>query len=309
VNKYSTASEKDLDVKVIDRVDPSADQNLRIHQDVTPERNEWVRQYRIREEPVSDDHVDIIIPWHCENNDWIKEIIPEISSMSTIVFLLKADPSDLSKPECSPDLSETSDIETFYIILPKKGPDIQSLFSFISNNYNNLATYTMFLPTDYPWEMSEESMTPSTAKNVSHAASINTAVPLALHSDDHSNMTFLPMMPDTNNEFIDHRTSILSGLIHTNLKIYDRVNAAYKHLFQSNTYSQEEYPYVPTIQFLVHRDEILNRPLNVWENIEDICLECYNFGTSMVFLIPNLFNPTEKMTQFIFWDILLRECN
>eukprot|EP00957_Ditylum_brightwellii_P091979 7003374-Ditylum_brightwellii.AAC.1 len=73
------------------------------------------------------------------------DIVPEISSLLTIVLLQKVDLSDLNRPECKPHVPETS-VKTVYIKLPNKGPDMKSLFAFISNHYDTIATHTNFLP-------------------------------------------------------------------------------------------------------------------------------------------------------------------
>eukprot|EP00957_Ditylum_brightwellii_P026382 1995626-Ditylum_brightwellii.AAC.1 len=297
MNKHSASDEKTFVTKFIDRVHPLQDKGLRIQR----KRNQWVRHFRIRDEPVADEHVDVIVPWHCESNEWTMDIMPEISSLLTIVLLHKVDPSDLNNPECKPPLSETL-IETVYIKLPDKGPEIQSLFSFISNHYETLATHTIFLSTGNSWS-TEESM-PSAHKFESNAAVVNELVPLALQS----RTMFLPRMPYPSNEIVDHKTNknkMVQGenSHHADHKIFDRVKETYHLLFESNSFSEDIFSYAPSAQFLVHRDALLKKSKFVWENIEEMTIECYDFGIAMLYLSPNLFNPNVKMRSTSVWEL------
>eukprot|EP00957_Ditylum_brightwellii_P182475 13900319-Ditylum_brightwellii.AAC.1 len=135
---------------MIDSVQPIQNKDNRLYQ----KQNQWVCQFRIRDKPVEKEHVDVIIPWHCESNEWIADILSEISSLLTIVLLHKVDTSYPSRPQCKPYIPDTN-IETVYITLPNEGPDIQSLFAFINSHYDALAAHTFYLPADYQWKVGE----------------------------------------------------------------------------------------------------------------------------------------------------------
>eukprot|EP00957_Ditylum_brightwellii_P033680 2552454-Ditylum_brightwellii.AAC.1 len=250
MNKHFASDEKTFVTRFIDRVHPFHDKGLRIQR----KRNQWVRHFHIRDEPVVDEHVDVIVPWRCESNEWTMDIMPEISSLLTIVLLHKVDPSDLSKPECKPPLSETS-IKTVYIKLPDKGPEIQLFFSFINNHYETLATHTIFLPTSHSWS-TEESM-PSAHKFESNAAVVNALVPQALQS----HVMFLPQMPYPSSEIVDHKTNknkmeqrennlIFDHFHNADHQIFDRVKETHQLLFESNSYYEDTFSYSPSAQFL-----------------------------------------------------------
>eukprot|EP00957_Ditylum_brightwellii_P043174 3271764-Ditylum_brightwellii.AAC.1 len=100
----------------MDRVQPFRNKGLRFLR----KRNKWVRHFRIHDEPVVDEHFDVIVVWECESNEWIADILPEISSLQTIVLLQKNDISDSNRPECNLQVPDTN-IEIVYITLPNEG--------------------------------------------------------------------------------------------------------------------------------------------------------------------------------------------
>eukprot|EP00957_Ditylum_brightwellii_P090242 6872986-Ditylum_brightwellii.AAC.1 len=129
---------------------------------------------------------------------------------------------------------------------------------------------------------------PSAHKFESNAAVVNALVPLALQS----HAMFLPRMPYPSSENVSHKPNkikmeqgennlIFETFHDADHKIFDRVKETSHFLFESNSYSEDTVSYAPLAQFLVHRDVLLKRSKFVWERIEDMTLECHDFGIAL----------------------------
>jgi len=162
---------------------------------------------RIRDTLVSDSHVDVVITWHCESIDWLSDVSPELSSAMSIILLHKVDESDLSKPECSLKIPETT-LEIILVRLPNKGRETHSPFAYISNHYENLAFFTMFLQAGYHWTVGNDWVPPESAAQgfKSNAEVLNYFVPRVVEL----NPRFLPVMPIIDGQpilFVDRDTN------------------------------------------------------------------------------------------------------
>ena len=148
--------------------------------------------FRIRDTLVSDSHVDVVITWHCESIDWLSDVSPELSSAMTIILLHKIDEADLSKPECSLKIPETT-LEIILVRLPNKGRDTHSPFAYISNHYENLASFTIFLQAGYHWTVGNDWVPSEFAARgfKSNAEVLNYFVPEVIETKPR----FLPIMP------------------------------------------------------------------------------------------------------------------
>ncbi len=153
--------------------------------------------------PASQSHVDVVITWHCESIDWLSDVSPELSSVVTVILLQEIDESDPSKPGCSPNTPETN-IEVIHVGLPNIGHDVHSPFAYISNHYENLFSFTMFLKAGYHWT-NDNNWVPSqfAARGFkSNAEVLNYFVPEVIKT----NPQFLPVMPIIDGEpilFVD----------------------------------------------------------------------------------------------------------
>ena len=165
------------------------------------------RSFKIRGSLVSESHVDVVITWHCESIDWLSDFSPELSSAMSIILLHEVDESDLSKPECSLKIPETT-LEIILVRLPNKGRETHSPFAYISNHYENLAPFTMFLQAGYHWTVGNDWVqSESSAQGFkSNAEVLNYFVPQVVES----NLPFLPVMPIIDGQpilFVDRDTN------------------------------------------------------------------------------------------------------
>ena len=147
---------------------------------------------QIRDKPAPESHVDVVITWHCESIDWLSDVSPELSSVTTIILLHKIDEADLSKPDCSLNTPETN-LDVIYVRLPNVGRDTHSPFAYISNNYENLAPFTMFMQAGYHWTVNNN-WVPSEFAALgfkSNAEVLNYFVPKVIETKPR----FLPIMP------------------------------------------------------------------------------------------------------------------
>lgn len=148
---------------------------------------------QIRDKPASESHVDVVITWHCESIDWLSDVSPELSSVTTIILLHKIDEADLSKPECSLNIPETN-LEVIQLRLPSNvGRDTHSPLAYISNQYENLASFTMFMQAGYHWTVNNN-WVPSEFAALgfkSNAEVLNYFVPKVIETKPR----FLPIMP------------------------------------------------------------------------------------------------------------------
>lgn len=147
---------------------------------------------QIRDRPSPESHVDVVITWHCESIDWLSDVSPKLSSGITIILLHKIDESDLSKPGCSLNIPETT-LEIIHVRLPNIGRDTHSPFAYISNHYENLASFTMFLQAGYHWTVDNDWVPSEFAAQgfKSNAEVLNYFVPEVIET----NPQFLPVMP------------------------------------------------------------------------------------------------------------------
>ena len=148
---------------------------------------------QIRDKPAPESHVDVVISWNCESIDWLSDVSPELSSVTTIILLQKIDEADLSKPECSLNIPETN-LEVIQVRLPSNvGLDTHSPFAYISNQYENLASFTMFIQAGYHWTVNNN-WVPSEFAALgfkSNAEVLNYFVPKVIETKPR----FLPIMP------------------------------------------------------------------------------------------------------------------
>lgn len=147
---------------------------------------------RLRDRRAPESHVDVVITWHCESIDWLSDVSPELSSVITIILLHKIDESDLSKPGCSLNIPETT-LEVVHVRLPNIGRDTHSPFAYISNHYENLASFTMFLQAGYHWTVGNAWVPSEFAAQgfKSNAEVLNYFVTEVVET----NPQFLPVMP------------------------------------------------------------------------------------------------------------------
>ena len=150
---------------------------------------------QIRDRPAPESHVDVVISWHCdcESIDWLSDVSPELSSVTTIILLHKIDEADLSEPECSLNIPETN-LEVISVRLPTNiGRDSHSPFAYISNHYENLASFTVFMQAGYHWTVGNGWVPSAFAARgfKSNAEVLNYFVPEVIETKPR----FLPIMP------------------------------------------------------------------------------------------------------------------
>lgn len=261
--------------------------------------------FRIRDKPTSDPHVDVVITWHCENIGWIKDIDLQLSAVTTIVLLHKIDESDLTKPGCSTTIPESS-LEIVYVRLPNKGRDTHSPFAYISNHYESLSSFTIFLQADRHWIIDNDWI-PSALGFKTNANALNHFIPLVLETKP----AFLPVMPIIDGEpifFVDRDSNdnkeaqdkfdppTLKKFDACSHDISNRVRETHRILFGTSPCSFQTFPFVPGFQFIVRRDQILARPKAIWDGIEKMAYDgCEDFGYVLERLSINLFNSTDEV--------------
>ncbi len=148
---------------------------------------------QIRDGPAPESHVDVVISWQCESIDWLSDVSPELSSVTTIILLHKIDEADLSESECSLNIPETN-LEVIRVRLPTNvGRYTHSPFAYISNRYENLASFTMFMQAGYHWTVGNEWVPSEFAAQgfKSNAEVLNYFVPEVIETKPR----FLPIMP------------------------------------------------------------------------------------------------------------------
>jgi len=234
------------------------------------------RSFKIRDRLVADSHVDVVITWHCESIDWLSDVSPELSSSMSIILLHKIDESDLSKPECSLKIPETS-LEIIHVRLPNKGRDTHSPFAYISNHYENLASFTMFLQAGYHWTVGNDWVPSESAAQgfKSNAEVLNYFVRQVFES----NLQFLPVMPiidgqpilfvdrDTNDNKAEQDKDDPSTLKKFDASSHDVVNRyvfrqlQYYYLDETFTLICQSLPYLLLSLFSPHRVRETHRAL------------------------------------------------
>ena len=269
----------------------------------------------IREKPLDEHHVDVVVTWHCESIDWLSEILPELSGQMTIILLHKVDESDLAKPECRPNIPETS-LDIKYVRLPNIGRDTHSPFFYISNHYETLSRHTIFIQAGHHYTVSNSWM-PSAQGYESNAEALNHFVRLALETDP----TFLPIMPTLNGQpilFVDRDSNdnreeqdrddppTLKKFDACSHDIPNRVRETHRILFGASPCPMKTFPFVPGFQFGVRNDNIRSRPKSIWEAIEKLTYGgCSDIGYAVERLSINLFNSSEVVSPPDTWDVPL----
>jgi len=214
----------------------------------------------------------------------------------------KDDPSDLNRPECELDVVPDTPIETVYVKLPNEGSDIQSFFSFISNHYNTLATYTIFLP------IKIDSITNELMTSLGNPESISAAVNELISHAFQNQVLFLPVMSyaEKRQTLSTQKTTkeTATQAEHDSYsELIDLAQETHNILFENKTIQSKKQNHASVVQFIVHKDLLSTRSKNVWENIEDMSLECVMFGDALMPLSFALFNSSYLMKSPKTWTL------
>jgi len=263
----------------------------------------------LRDSTTSGLHVDVVITWHCESIEWISDIAPELYPYVTVVLLHKVDASDLTKPECQRHSIPNTLLDTVYTRLPNKGRYTHSPFAYISDHYESLASFTVFMQADRHWSIAKNwipsAQSFAAQSFASNAEALNHFIPMVLET----RARFVPISPIINNEpvlFVDRDSNAnkkeQDRYDPPQLKKFDvcvndipnRVRETHRVLFGASPCSHRTFPFVAGFQFIVRKDMILARPRPIWEGIARLAYSnCTDFGYAVERLSINLFNSSE----------------
>lgn len=269
-----------------------------------------------RESTPPDPHVDLVVTWHCDDISWMEKIQPELAEVLSIFLYIKRDPEDENRASCNTTLPKTI-VPVKVRKLPNRGRDGHTQFAFIRNNYNHLATFTMFMQGGFhwfagcKWDPFQEIETCFQ----DNAEAVNYLVKYALKT----NATFLPVTA-----YNKYQEPFRSHDLQHNFNKTDQIREMRKvrwlRSFDSgwsdpfNT-AREEYAilfgglpceapqlsFAPGMQYIVQREAITRRPRSAWARLADMGYHCSSSTYLMERLSGMFFNSTKPMTPADSW--------
>lgn len=263
-----------------------------------------------RESTPPEPHVDLVVTWHCDNISWIERIQPDLAKVLSIFLYIKRDLADDRRADCNTALPKTT-IPMKVRKVPNKGRDGHTQFEFIRNNYDHLATFTMFMQGGYHWYIgcNWDPFKEDKTCFQDNAEAVNYLVKHALKT----NAMFLPVAPyneyqepfrsydrqhNFNNSDQMREMRKVRWLRKFDNGWNDPFNTAregYAIFFGGVPCNAPRLDYTPGMQYIVKREAITRRPLSAWARLADMGYRCSESTYLMERLSGMFFNSSRPM--------------
>jgi len=229
--------------------------------------------------------IELVVAYYCEGADWFRDW-----EIPTAVYLKGGDRCR-SEVEAVPARPAHPGRKTL-VELPNKGREGQSYLYHIVQNYDTLATYTVFA------QGKGEHAGMYVRKGVDEFLAAR--VPAAFYPIVNYSMGRPLMVRDNEKgEQSGFREDMDTLVIDTygEFRVADLARSAYAGLFGGSECDAPPAVFGSGAQMIVHRDAIRSKPLAFWQYLERLTRECFIYVWHLERIWPSVFDPKTRPVQ------------
>lgn len=219
--------------------------------------------------------IDLVVERHCEDLDWLYDLSDEIRSRAKVFVYDKPgnDCNPVHKP--FPD-----DLQVSHKVLPNVGRDGHDQLEHIIEHYDDLGTHVVFVQAGFHWTL-KSGYGGKAYGWFSQAEALNELLPTLTES-----VRFLPLVQYSEHgpvqwqdrqelgEPEDFEGTNVKLFIALRTDLYNRAKELYAMFFGGTPCEAPPQKFTAGMQYVVHRDSLVRRPLKFWKAFQDLVVSC-----------------------------------